>query len=100
VVAACMRRAPGAWSPRAGRHGGESAVSPTVASRSQGQPREHQRGCRGDVGQVGRGGAYPSGGTAGRQRKNFGVGVFVDGEGLRWSPVEVMKSCSSGEVRE
>jgi hypothetical protein len=76
-----MRRAPGAWSPRAGRRGGESAVSPTVASRSQGQPREHQRGCRGDVGQVGRGGAYPSGGTAGRQRKNFGAAVFVDGEG-------------------
>jgi hypothetical protein len=42
---------------------------------------------------------YPSGGTAGRRRKSFGAAAFVNGEGLRWSPVEVMKSCSLGEVR-
>jgi hypothetical protein len=50
-------------------------------------------------GKSGGGGVYPSGGTAGRRRKSFGAAAFVNGEGLRWSPVEVMKSCSLGEVR-
>jgi hypothetical protein len=32
-------------------------------------------------GKSGRGGAYPSGGTVGRQRKSFGAAMFVGGEG-------------------
>jgi hypothetical protein len=32
-------------------------------------------------GKSGRGGAYPSGETAGRRRKSFGAAVFVNGEG-------------------
>jgi hypothetical protein len=53
-------------------------VAGLLAARST--PRAPAR-LRGDAGQVRRGGAYPSGGTAGRRRKSFGAAVFVGGEG-------------------
>jgi hypothetical protein len=79
AVAACAR----AHSrPQRGHRvrGGAVAGLPS-ARRRQGPPREHQRGSGVTPGKSGGGGAYPSGGTAGRRRKSFGAAAFVGGEG-------------------
>jgi hypothetical protein len=43
---------------------------------------------RGDAGQVGQGGVYPSGGAVGRREESSGMAVIAGGEG---APVDVVE---------
>jgi hypothetical protein len=94
AYAACCARA-----PRARRRGGVLAGGSVVARQWQGVS-EDLEGVTGKApSKEERTEAHRNGGSTMRRCQQRRAAAFIGGEGLRWSPVWLRRSCSSGEAR-